>query len=229
MSADWRDCIYRPHLCGQGDEQRAEGLRELLAELHGRPASSMRARWQRERPEALIPAAHGLPVRHGGFLLASYWHVVREPHAAAGDIVVVRGPGEYYILRRAKRADAWIEAPPELMVAGRVDRRLCVYGFVLLRDIERVAELVGAGTHALIAACDPRASARPPRREDMYAVWRQEGHLVNVSPARLAPVRLDPGARPRFAADYARHGCPAYSRHVNRLLALVGVPARLLC
>jgi len=77
--------------------------------------------------------------------------------------------------------------------------------------------------------CDPRAVVRPPRREELYSIWRYEGYLVNTAPAKMALIRLDPSRKPKFAVDYLRKGCPIYSQHLNQILQLSGIPIQLTC
>jgi hypothetical protein len=100
---------------------------------------------------------------------------------------------------------------------------------VLQRDVERIAAELRSGRFALVAACDPRAVVRPPRREELYGIWRYEGYLVNTAPARMALIRLDPTKKPKFAVDYLRKGCPIYSQHLNQILQLSGIPVQLTC
>jgi hypothetical protein len=99
----------------------------------------------------------------------------------------------------------------------------------LQRDVERIAAELRSGRFALVAACDPRAVVRPPRREELYQIWRYEGYLVNTAPARMALIRLDPARKPKFAVDYLRKGCPIYSQHLNQILELSGVTIQLTC
>ena len=70
---------------------------------------------------------------------------------------------------------------------------------------------------------------KPPRREELYSIWRYEGYLVNTAPAKMALIRLDQTAKPKFAVDYLRKGCPIYSQHLNQILQLSGIPVQLTC
>jgi hypothetical protein len=99
----------------------------------------------------------------------------------------------------------------------------------LQRDVERIAAELRSGRYALVAACDPRVVVRPPRREEVYSIWRYEGYIVNTAPAKMALIRLDPSRRPKFAVDYLRKGCPVYSQYLNQILQLSGIPIQLTC
>jgi hypothetical protein len=169
-----------------------------------------------------------IPVRHKGLLFSSFWQVVNEPYAGVGDVVVVKNASDYVVIRRVPKSRHWID-DTQLRIAGYVERRLCIYGFVLSRDVERIAADLRSGRFALVAMCDPRAVVRPPRREELYSIWRYEGYLVNASPARMALIRLDPSRRPKFAVDYLRRGCPVYSQYLNQILQLSGIPVQLTC
>ena len=116
-----------------------------------------------------------------------------------------------------------------LRIAGVADRRLCIYGFILQRDVERIARQLHTGRFALVAACDPRAVVRPPRREELYSIWRYEGYSVNTAPARMALIRLDPSRRPKFAVDFLKKGCPIHGHLLNQILQLSGIPIQLTC
>jgi hypothetical protein len=108
-----------------------------------------------------------IPVRHKGLLFSSFWQIVNEPYAGVGDVVVVKNASDYVVIRRVPKSSHWID-DAQLRIAGVVERRLCIYGFVLQRDVERIAAELRSGRFALVAACDPRAVVRPPRREELY-------------------------------------------------------------
>jgi hypothetical protein len=169
-----------------------------------------------------------IPVRHKGLLFSSFWQIVNEPYAGVGDVVVVKNASDYVVIRRVPKSRHWID-DAQLRIAGVVERRLCIYGFVLSRDIERIAADLRSGRFALVAACDPRAVVRPPRREELYQIWRYEGYLTNTAPAKMALIRLDPSRRSKFAVDYLRKGCPVYSQYLNQILQLSGIPIQLTC
>jgi hypothetical protein len=174
------------------------------------------------------PTEIQIPVRHKGLLFSSFWQVVNEPYAGVGDVVVVKNASNYVVIRRVPKSRHWID-DAQLRIAGVVERRLCIYGFVLQRDVERIAAELRSGRFALVAMCDPRAVVRPPRREELYQIWRYEGYLVNTAPAKMALIRLDPSRRPKFAVDYLRKGCPVYSQYLNQILQLSGIPIQLTC
>jgi hypothetical protein len=179
-------------------------------------------------PPVPEPTPLEIPIRHKGLLFSSFWQVVNEPYAGVGDVVVVKNASNYVIIRRVPKSRHWID-DAQLRIAGYVERRLCIYGFVLTRDIERIAAELRSGRFALVAMCDPRAVVKPPRREELYQIWRYEGYLVNTAPAKMALVRLDPSRKPKFAVDYLRKGCPIYSQHLNQILQLSGIPVQLTC
>jgi hypothetical protein len=154
--------------------------------------------------------------------------VVNEPYAGVGDVLIVKSPGDYVVIRQAPKSRHWID-DAQLRIPGVVERRLCIYGFVLQRDVERIAAELRSGRFALVAMCDPRAVVRPPRREELYNIWRFEGYAVNTAPAKMALIRLDPTKKPKFAVDYLRKGCPIYSQHLNQILQLSGIPVQLTC
>jgi hypothetical protein len=174
------------------------------------------------------PTEIQIPVRHKGLLFSSFWQVVNEPYAGVGDVVVVKNASDYVVIRRVPKNRHWID-DAQLRIAGYVERRLCIYGFVLTRDIERIAAELRSGRYALVAMCDPRAVVRPPRREELYQIWRYEGYLVNTAPAKMALIRLDPSRKPKFAVDFLKKGCPIYSQHLNQILQLSGIPVQLTC
>jgi hypothetical protein len=174
------------------------------------------------------PTEMQIPIRHKGLFFSSFWQIVKEPYAGVGDVLIVKSPGDYVVIRRVPKSRHWIDNT-QLRIAGYVERRLCIYGFVLSRDIERIAAELRSGRYALVAACDPRALVKPPRREELYSIWRYEGYLVNTSPARMALIRLDMSRKPKFAVDYLRKGCPIYSQHLNQILQLSGIPIQLTC
>ncbi len=252
---DWTECLYRPSmLCGEKDEKveyrRGAGtvdmgvvMREMwLAEA--RPQRPHNGQPPREAPPAeAIPTqpppapestppppteAVQIPIRHKGLLFSSFWRVVSDVYAGVGDVVVVKNASDYVVIRRVPKSRHWID-DTQLRIAGYVERRLCIYGFVLSRDVERIAAELRSGRFALVAACDPRAVVRPPRREEVYSIWRYEGYLTNTSPAKMALIRLDPSRRPKFAVDYLRKGCPVYSQYLSRILQLTGIPIQLTC
>jgi len=241
--AGWRDCLYRPHLCGEreyGDLRDVDG-KELLSSwqsappLQPPPLPSSAERGldagpaHAELPISGLNALNApLPVRVGR-LLRSYWQMVNKPYAGAGDVVVVRDPSHYFVLQQVKRPAVWEEPDGRYMLAGETERRLCIYGFVLSRDIDRIAAELATGRYALVAACDPRAVVRPPRREELYAIWRYEGYVVNTSPAKMALIRLDPAKKPKFAVDFLKSGCPIYSHYLNQILQRAGIPVQLTC
>jgi hypothetical protein len=169
-----------------------------------------------------------IPIRHKGLIFSSFWQVVHDVYAGIGDIIIIKSPGDYVVLRQVRKARHWID-DAQLRISGYVERRLCIYGFVLSRDIERIAADLRSGRFALVAMCDPRAVVRPPRREELYQIWRYEGYLTNTAPAKMALIRLDPSRKPKFAVDYLRKGCPIYSQHLNQILQLSGVPVQLTC
>jgi len=243
--SDWTECLHRPSmLCGEKDEEEhrrgagtvdmGEVLREWWREQDASRRTPQPAPQQPapgasvETPPAPIPQTSTLPIRHKGLLLSSYWQVVNDVYAGVGDVAVVKSPGEYYVIRRAPRSRYWTDDTP-LRIAGYVDHRLCIYGFVLTRDVERIAAELASGRYALVATCDPRIVVKPPRREELYSIWRYEGYVVNTSPAKMALVRLDHTKRPKFAVDFLRRGCPIYSQHLNQILQRAGIPIQLTC
>jgi hypothetical protein len=181
-----------------------------------------------EAPPAPPTETLQIPVRHKGLLLSSYWVEVHDVYAGVGDVVIIRSPSDYVVVRRVPKSRHWRD-DAQLRVAGHVERRLCIYGFVLQRDIERIAAELRSGRFALVAACDPRALVRPPRREELYNIWRFEGYLVNTAPAKMALVRIDTTRKPKFAVDFLKKGCPIYSQYLNQILQLSGIPVQLTC
>jgi hypothetical protein len=179
-------------------------------------------------PPAPEPTPLEIPIRHKGLLFSSFWQVVNEPYAGVGDVVVVKNASNYVVIRQTHKSRHWID-DAQLRIPGVVERRLCIYGFVLTRDIERIAAELRSGRYALVAMCDPRAVVKPPRREELYQIWRYEGYVVNTAPAKMALIRLDPSRKPKFAVDYLRRGCPIYSQHLNQILQLSGIPVQLTC
>ena len=236
---DWTECLYRPSmLCGERLEHDAGAadMREIwrMSQLYPQPQPQPN-NGQPEAPpaEAPIPtpappAEMQIPVRHKGLLFSSYWVTVSDVYAGVGDVLIVKSPGDYVIIRRVPKSRHWID-DTQLRIAGYVERRLCIYGFVLSRDVERIAADLRSGRFALVAMCDPRALVRPPRREELYSIWRYEGYLVNAAPAKAALVRIDTTRKPKFAVDYLRKGCPIYSQHLNQILQLSGIPVQLTC
>jgi hypothetical protein len=251
---DWTDCLYRPSmLCGEKHEKlerrgtvdMGEVMREWLAEARppsqpqdGRPEAEegppAEAPIPTQPPPAPEPAPPPptetveIPIRHKGLIFSSFWQVVNDVYAGVGDVLVVKGPGDHVIIRRAPRSRFWM-GDAHLRIAGVADRRLCIYGFILQRDVERIARQLHTGRFALVAACDPRAVVRPPRREELYSIWRYEGYSVNTAPARMALIRLDPSRRPKFAVDFLKKGCPIHGHLLNQILQLSGIPIQLTC
>jgi len=243
---DWTECLYRPSmLCGEKDEKvehRGTGtvdMREIWRMMETQPQpqpQNGQPPQTEEAPpaEAPIPTqpppteTMQIPVRHKGLLFSSFWTVINEPYAGVGDVLIVKSPGDYVIIRRVPKSRHWID-DAQLRIAGYVERRLCIYGFVLPRDIERIAADLRSGRFALVAMCDPRAVVKPPRREELYNIWRFEGYVVNTAPAKMALIRLDMSRKPKFAVDYLRKGCPIYSQHLNQILQLSGIPIQLTC
>jgi hypothetical protein len=249
---DWTECLYRPSmLCGEKDEKvehrRGAGtvdMREIWRMMeaqpppqphNGQPSQTEEAPMEvpapvqpPPAPEPTPPQAVEIPIRHKGLLFSSFWTIINEPYAGVADVVVVKNASDYVIIRRVPKSRHWID-DTQLRIAGYVERRLCIYGFVLSRDIERIAADLRSGRFALVAMCDPRAVVRPPRREELYNIWRFEGYAVNTAPAKMALIRLDPTAKPKFAVDYLRKGCPIYSQHLNQILQLSGIPVQLTC
>jgi len=249
---DWTECLYRPSmLCGEKDEKLHRGtgtvdMREIWRMMEAQPPPQpQNGQPPREAPPAEAPApaqlppapelttpppteAMQIPIRHKGLLFSSFWQVVNEPYAGVGDVLIVKSPGDYVVIRQVRKARHWID-DTQLRIAGYVERRLCTYGCVLSRDIERIAADLRSGRYALVAMCDPRAVVRPPRREELYQIWRYEGYLTNTAPAKMALIRLDPSRKPKFAVDFLKKGCPIYSQHLNQILQLSGIPVQLTC
>jgi len=252
---DWTECLYRPSmLCGEKDEKLGRGtgtvdMKEIWRMMEAQPPPQPQPQPHngqppREAPPAEAPASTQpppapelaptppteiqIPIRHKGLIFSSYWIEVSDVYAGVGDVVVVKNASNYVIIRQARKARHWID-DTQLRIAGYVERRLCIYGFVLSRDVERIAADLRSGRFALVAMCDPRAVVKPPRREELYSIWRYEGYLVNTAPAKMALIRLDPSRRPKFAVDYLRKGCPIYSQHLNQILQLSGIPVQLTC
>jgi len=247
---DWTECLYRPSmLCGEKDEKLGRGtgtvdMREIWRMMEAQPPPQPH-NGQPEAPPAEAPVEAPastqpppapepppqtveIPIRHKGLLFSSFWQVVNDVYAGVGDVVVVKNAGDYVVIRQVPKSKHWID-DAQLRVAGHVERRLCIYGFVLSRDIERIAAELRSGRFALVAACDPRAVVKPPRREELYQIWRYEGYLTNTAPAKMALIRLDPTKKPKFAVDHLRKGCPIYSQHLNQILQLSGIPIQLTC
>jgi hypothetical protein len=251
---DWTECLYRPSmLCGEKDEKveyrRGAGtvdMREIWRMMETQPQPPQPQNGQPPQteeappaeapiptqpplaPEPTPPQVVEIPIRHKGLLFSSFWQVVNEPYAGVGDVLIVKSPGDYVVIRRVPKSRHWID-DSQLRIAGYVERRLCIYGFVLSRDVERIAADLRSGRFALVAACDPRAVVKPPRREEVYQIWRYEGYLVNTAPAKMALIRLNPMAKPKFAVDFLKKGCPIYSQHLNQILQLSGIPIQLTC
>ncbi len=243
---DWTDCLYRPSmLCGERIEYRHgadavdmyEWHMSQLSQPQPQPdqppqeAPSVETPIPTPPPPALEPTppqAVEIPIRHKGLIFSSYWQAVHDVYAGIGDVIIIKNPGDYIIIRQIPKAHHWID-DSQLRIAGYVERRLCIYGFVLQRDVERIAAELRSGRFALVAACDPRAVVKPPRREELYQIWRYEGYIINTAPARMALIRLDPSRKPKFAVEYLRKGCPIYSQHLNQILQLSGIPIQLTC
>jgi hypothetical protein len=250
---DWTECLYRPSmLCGEKDEKMHRGtgtvdMREIWRMMetqpppqphNGQPEAPIEtlvetptealAPTQPPPAPELTPTEMQIPIRHKGLISSSYWVIVNDVYAGVGDVVVVKNASDYVIIRRVPKSKHWID-DTQLRIAGYVERRLCIYGFVLQRDVERIASELRSGRFVLVAACDPRAVVRPPRREELYQIWRYEGYLTNTSPAKMALIRLDPTKKPKFAVNYLRKGCPIYSQHLNQILQLSGIPIQLTC
>jgi len=241
---DWTECLYRPSmLCGEKDEKLHRGagavdMREIwrMSQLsqpqpqphNGHPEAPPAEAIPTQLPPAPEPTPLEIPIRHKGLIFSSYWIEVSDVYAGVGDVLIVKSPGDHVIIRRVPKSRHWID-DAQLRIAGYVERRLCIYGFVLQRDVERIAAELRSGRFALVATCDPRAVVRPPRREELYSIWRYEGYIVNTAPAKMALVRLDPSRKPKFAVDYLRKGCPIYSQHLNQILQLSGIPVQLTC
>jgi hypothetical protein len=241
---DWTDCLYRRTLCGERLEHDADAvdMREFwrMSQLSPPQLQPQPHNSQPEAPPAEAiptqpppapepaPAEMQIPIRHRGLIFSSYWLEVHDVYAGVGDVLVVKSPGDYVVMRRVPKSRQWLD-DAQLRIAGYVERRLCVYGFVLSRDVERIASELRSGRFALVAMCDPRALVRPPRREELYNIWRFEGYLVNTAPAKMALIRLDMSRKPKFAVDYLRKGCPIYSQNLNQILQLSGIPVQLTC
>ncbi len=245
---DWTDCLFRPSLCGERIEyghgaDAADDMREWrMPQLsqpqppgqppqEAPPAETPIPTPPPSAPPGLVPPqtqAVEIPIRHKGLIFSSFWQAVHDVYAGVGDVLIVKSPGDYVIIRRAPRSRHWID-DAQLRIAGYVERRLCIYGFVLSRDVERIAAELRSGRFALVAACDPRALVKPPRREELYQIWRYEGYLVNTAPAKMALIRLDPTAKPKFAVDFLKKGCPIHGHLLNQILQLSGIPIQLTC
>ncbi len=256
---DWTECLYRPSmLCGEKDEKieyrRGAGtvdMREIWRMMETQPPpqpppqphNGQPPQTEETPPAEAIPTQPPpapepttppptetlqIPVRHKGLLFSSFWQVVNEPYAGVGDVVVIKNASDYVVIRQVRKARHWID-DAQLRIAGVVERRLCIYGFVLSRDVERIAAELRSGRYALVAACDPRAVVKPPRREELYQIWRYEGYLVNTAPAKMALIRLDPSRKHKFAVDFLKKGCPIHSHLLNQILQLTGIPIQLTC
>ncbi|AFA38647.1 hypothetical protein Pogu_0620 [Pyrobaculum oguniense TE7] len=222
-------CLRRPDMCGElwREEEKAAALRE--PDSVDFPDA--------EVPEALAPSPAaeikptleaGVVVRHRGVLFSTYWELRNDAAAQPGDVVVVL-PDRWLLMRRVKKPALWLEADERLFIPGRFNRGVCTYGYVPRGALEHVVQLARSG--AIIAAmCDPRARVKTPKRVELQWIWRSEGYLVNLSPARIAVYHFDPyRGRRRFLADIAKGGCPIYSHWANQVLQALGVLARLIC
>jgi hypothetical protein len=242
---DWTDCLYRPTMCSEKlrhdvDMREFWRMSQLSPQPLTQPHNGQPPQTEETPPAVAIPTqpppapeptppqAVEIPIRHKGLFFSSFWQVVSDVYAGVGDVVVVKNASDYVVIRRVPKSRHWID-DAQLRIAGVVERRLCIYGFVLQRDVERIAAELRSGRFALVVACDPRAVVKPPRREELYGIWRYEGYLVNTAPARMALIRLDPTKKPKFAVDYLRKGCPIYSQHLNQILQLSGIPVQLTC
>ena len=251
---DWTESLYRPSmLCGEKDEKLGRGtgtvdMREIWRMMETQPppqpqndqpsqteeAPSAETPIPTQPPPAPEPTppppteAIQIPIRHKGLLFSSFWQAVNEPYAGVGDVLIVKSPGDYVVIRQAPKSRHWID-DTQLRIPGVVERRLCIYGFVLQRDVERIAADLRSGKFALVAACEPRVVVKPPRREELYSIWRYEGYLVNTAPAKMALVRLDMTRRPKFAVDFLKKGCPIHGHLLNQILQLTGIPIQLTC
>ena len=255
---DWTECLYRPSmLCGEKDEKLGRGtgtvdMRDIWRMMEAQPPPQPQYQPHNGQPEAPpaeapipappppapTPAPPGpvppptqtveIPIRHKGLIFSSFWQVVNDVYAGVGDVLIVKGPGDHVIIRRAPRSRFWM-GDAQLRIAGHAERRLCIYGFILQRDVERIAHQLRSGRFALVAACDPRTVVRPPRREELYNIWRFEGYAVNTAPAKMALIRLDPSRRPKFAVDFLKKGCPIHGHLLNQILQLSGIPVQLTC
>ena len=239
MSDPREICLRRPDLCGEplwrdgalgtGTVDMAEVLKSMAREPSPLPVAEPIAELPELSPPASAPLFEaGVVVRHRGLLLSSYWELRNEASATLGDVVVVL-PDRWYILRRVKKPAVWLEADERFYVPGRYYRQICAYGYVPRGGLEYVVQLARSG--AIIAAmCDLRARVKPPRTIELQGLWRYDGYLVNLSPARIAVYHLDPyRGRRRFLADIAKRGCPIYSHWANQILQALGVLARLVC
>jgi hypothetical protein len=252
---DWTECLYRPSmLCGEKDEKLGRGAgtvdmrdvwRMMEAQPPPQPQNGQPPQTEEEPPaeapvevpastqpppasEPALTGAVQIAIRHRGLIFSSYWVEVNDVYAGVGDVVVVKNASNYVVIRRVPKSRHWID-DAQLRIAGYVERRLCIYGFVLSRDIERIAADLRSGRFALVAACEPRVVVKPPRREEVYSIWRYEGYLVNTAPAKMALIRLDTSRKPKFAVDFIKKGCPIYSQHLNQILQLSGIPVQLTC
>jgi hypothetical protein len=151
---DWRDCLYRPSmLCGEKHERlerrgtgtvdMGEVMREmwLMDRPPSRPQDGQPEAEEATPAEAPIPTQPPpapslpvppqtqtveIPIRHKGLIFSSFWQVVNDVYAGVGDVLVVKGPGDHVIIRRAPRSRFWID-DTQLRIAGVADRRLCIY------------------------------------------------------------------------------------------------------
>ncbi|MEM0468094.1 MAG: hypothetical protein QW680_06240 [Pyrobaculum sp.] len=171
--------------------------------------------------------AAGAVVRYRRLLIPTYWQVASDAAARLGDVVVVF-PDRWLLLRRVRRPPSWSDPDEGFFATGFLNRQVCAYGYLPRGALEYVVQLARSG--AVVAAmCDIRARAKPPRRLELQWLWRTEGYLVNLSPARIAVLQPAAEGKRYFVADLARRGCPAYSHWVNQILQALGVLARLTC
>ena len=238
-------CLRRPDLCDPMAVAREEAWREAVGAGTVDMAELLRKMTREPSPTEPKPPAEppppappipldiqpqwGFPIRVRGLLFASYWRLINTSYAQLGDVVIIKNPQEVFVLRRVRKTDGWLEPPDSLFITGYIERQFCVYGFVLQRSIELIAQLFRSGRYALVLGCDPRAVVKPPRRFELQQIWRYEGYVVNASPARIAVVRLDNSAKRKIALSYFKKGCPVYSLWANQLLQLIGVPVQLTC
>ena len=171
--------------------------------------------------------AGGVVVRYRRLLVPTYWQLASDAVARLGDVVVVF-PERWLLLRRVRRPPSWSDPDEAFFVSGVLNRQVCAYGYLPRGALEYVVNLAKSGA-VVTAMCDIRARAKPPRRYELQWLWRTEGYLVNLSPARIAVLQPAAEGRRYFVADLAKRGCPAYSHWVNQILQALGVLARLLC
>ena len=214
--SDYKDiCLRRPDLCGEAwrEAAREEAMKEEAREPE-EPLESPEEPQLKPAVELKPALEAGVVIRRKGLLSSSYWELRNDASALPGDVVVVL-PDRWLLLRPVKKPAVWLNAD------GRF--------YVPRGSLDHIVQLARSG--AIIAVmCDPRAKVKPPRRIELQGLWRTDGYLVNLSPARIAVYQLDPyrGKR-RFLADLAKKGCPIYSHWANQILQALGVLAKLTC